>query len=43
MKEDANLEVVQVSSENSEYSGVIDIFQGNVGGKQVVKVWILLI
>ena len=43
MKEDANLEVVQISSENSEYSGVIDRFQGHVGGKQVVKVWILLI
>ena len=42
MKEDANLEVVQISSGNSEYSGVIDRFQGQVkrlGIKQIVKVW----
>ena len=38
MKQDENLEVVQISSGNPEYSGVIDKFQTNIGKKEIIKV-----
>ena len=38
MKQNENLEVVQISSGNPEYSGVVDNFQAKIGKKEIIKV-----
>ena len=38
MKQGENLEVVQISSGNPEYSGVIDKFHTKIGKKEIIKV-----